>query len=143
MNDLKMSKICELSQLLEQRNAAVAKQLNEGPLTEYEEYLINAPYKKWSLIVGMLQVADITEQLWEDFLENPTHYMIESEEIIFDENWEAKEAHKAMEERNQEIDAKIVELNSMCIDEIRKGNTQNVELYNSVIKSLEEARPIN
>lgn len=83
--------------MIGQRDRALEKKNAGLELDEYENYLIEAPYKKWLLIINYLSNATIEENIYDDFLENPTHYKIENNEIIFDENWEeiAKEKEKA------------------------------------------------
>ena len=44
------------------------------------------------------------------------------------------------QQRNQEIDQKIKELNAMALPDILEGNTENIKLYNEVIAGLEAAR---
>jgi len=76
--------------LLKQRNNAVEKQNLNVDLTEYETALINSPYKDWLRISAMLKSADIEENIYDDFLINPTHYKVDNETIIYNDNWETE-----------------------------------------------------
>jgi len=87
----RQSKINEFSDLLNQRNNAVQKKGLGLTLSEYEQYLINAPYKDWLIISTLLADNDIAENLYEDFLAYPSHYKAVGGSIIFNENWEAEQ----------------------------------------------------
>ena len=63
--------------------------------------------------------------------------------IVWDETEEEAEARNAADrKRNKtnEINNKITELNIMLINELRKGNKENIDVYNEVISGLEETR---
>ena len=51
-----------------------------------------------------------------------------------------EQEEKRKQQRNQEIDDKIRELNEMAIPDILEGNTENIKLYNEVIAGLEAAK---
>lgn len=65
------------------------------------------------------------------------------EVIIWEETQEEADERIAQEEKErktQEINNKITELNIMLINELRKGNKENIDVYNEVISGLEEMR---
>ena len=53
---------------------------------------------------------------------------------------EEEVAQKECECRNQEIDNKIKELQTMALPEVLNGNIENIKLYNNVIDGLNKAR---
>ena len=67
-------------------------------------------------------------------------YVIYNSELMTIEEMEAKEAQKERECRNQEIDNKIKELQTMALPEVLNGNIENIKLYNNVIDGLNKAR---
>ena len=67
-------------------------------------------------------------------------YVIYDFELMTVEEMEAKEAQKERECRNQEIDNKIKELQTMALPEVLNGNIENIKLYNNVIDGLNKAR---
>ena len=87
----RQSKINEFSDLLNQRNNAVQKKGLGLTLSEYEQYLIDAPYKDWLIISTLLADNEIDEEIYEDFLAYPTHYKAVNGAIIFNSNWEAEQ----------------------------------------------------
>lgn len=65
------------------------------------------------------------------------------ETIIYDETQEeAEERIKRINKENKtnEINQKISELESLIIKELRLGNEENIQIYNEVIKGLEETK---
>lgn len=86
-NDIKQSKLCELANLIMQYNNGETQNIN---VDEYE---------KWVLISGMLNHAEIEENLFDDFLLNPTHYFIEDSEIVLNENWKQDEFDNAKDSK--------------------------------------------
>lgn len=75
-------KLCELSNLIQQ--------YENGE----RESIKSTEYNLWLTIFDMLRVATIEEDIYNDFLIYPTHYKIQSEEIIYNTNWEAEAAAK-------------------------------------------------
>lgn len=74
-----------------------------------------------------------------EYTEN--EYVLDGEEYVLkDEAWEAEQAQKERECRNQEIDEKIKELQIMALPEVLNGNIENIKLYNNVIDGLNQAR---
>ena len=51
-----------------------------------------------------------------------------------------EKAEQAKQQRNNEIDQKIKELNQMAIPDVLEGNVENLKLYNDVIAGLEAAK---
>lgn len=79
MEEKKQSKIFELQNLIAQYNTG-------------ERVNINADeYPQWVKILGMLTQAEIDENIFDEFIANPTRYKIEDGRIVFNENWEADE----------------------------------------------------
>ena len=95
--EMKQSKIQEFADLLKQRENAVQKMSFNLDLNSYEQDLINSPYEDWLRISAMLNSAEIQDNIYNDFLENPTHYTILENEIVFDEQWEEKATLKEQE----------------------------------------------
>jgi hypothetical protein len=81
----KQSKIMELSNLISQYDSGVRETLNKDS------------YSLWVKIVAMLKQAEISAELYEDFILNPTHYLIQNGEIILNENWEQEEIQAEQE----------------------------------------------
>lgn len=67
-------------------------------------------------------------------------YVIYDFELMTVEEMETKKAQKERECRNQEIDNKIKELQTMALPEVLNGNIENIKLYNNVIDGLNKAR---
>ena len=67
-------------------------------------------------------------------------YVIYDFELMTVEEMEEKETQKEHEQRNQEIDEKIKELQIMALPEVLNGNMENIKLYNNVIDGLNQAR---
>ena len=80
--ETKQEKLLELANLINQYDNGERETLNANE------------YNSWIKIVEMLRAADIDEAIYEDFLINPTHYIIADNTIIYNENW-AKEQEEA------------------------------------------------
>lgn len=86
-----------------------------------------------------------TEKQKMDFIVENNHnlgYEIRETEIAL-EAWGLTQEEKDQQEKQQkilEIDSKISELESLIIKELRLGNEENIQVYNDVIKGLEETR---
>ena len=78
--DEKQGKLLELANLIFQYNSGERENIKA------EEF------DKWELISSMLKKADISAEIYEDFLAFPTRYKIENEQIILNENWVAEAA---------------------------------------------------
>lgn len=85
-DEQKQSKLLELTNLISQYNNGERGNIN------VEEY------PKWQLISDSLRIADIDESIYYDFLENPTHYKMEDNQIVLNENWEQEEQTAAQKE---------------------------------------------
>ena len=83
-DEVKQGKILELANLIFQYNSGERENIKA------EEF------GKWELISSMLKKAEISAEIYEDFLDHPTRYKIENDQIILNENWvtEAEEAEK-------------------------------------------------
>ena len=79
MEEKKQAKIFELQNLIAQYNSGERVNIKA------------AEYPVWVQILNMLNQADIEENIFDDFLAHPSHYKIEDNKIIFNENWEADE----------------------------------------------------
>ena len=79
MEEKKQSKIFELQNLIAQYNAGERVNINTDE------------YPQWVKILGMLTQAEIDENIFDEFIANPTRYKIEDGRIVFNENWEADE----------------------------------------------------
>ena len=75
----KQAKIIELQNLIAQYNAGERTNINANE------------YPAWVKILAMLTQADIEENIFEDFITNPTHYKVEDNQIVFNNNWELEE----------------------------------------------------
>lgn len=95
--DVKLSKIQEYTDLLGQISRALEKKSAGIDISEYEEQLLSNNYSDWMRIQTMLKDAEISQDIYEDFLQFPTHYLISDGEIVYNENWEAEEAQKEKE----------------------------------------------
>ena len=80
--EVKSAKMGELSNLIQQYENGERENIN------------TSEYDMWVKVLSMLKVATIEENIYDDFLKNPTHYKVENEEIIYNENWEAEAAAK-------------------------------------------------
>lgn len=97
--NIKNSKIIEFNDILRQRADALQKASTGLDLSEYETYLATTEKANaWIRIQVMLSEADIDEKIYNDFLENPTHYEIKNGQIVYNKSWE-KEAEEAEKER--------------------------------------------
>ncbi len=76
--ETKQSKILELSNLISQYDNGERENIN------------TSEYPQWQVISEMLKRADIQESIYDDFLENPSHYSIIDNMIIYNENWQAE-----------------------------------------------------
>lgn len=89
-----------------------------------------------------VQNIEVTEEMFNLAIEKGMNYYTYSNgEIILNPNYEQEELEKRNQERNQEIDEKIKELQIMALPEVLNGNIQNIKLYNEIIQGLEQARP--
>lgn len=77
--EVKQGKILELANLISQYNSGERESINADE------------FNNWELISSMLKKANINEDIYEDFLVNPTHYVIEDQAIIFNKNWKDDE----------------------------------------------------
>ncbi len=84
--EVKQSKILELANLISQYDNGERENIN------------SSEYPQWQVISDMLKRAEISENIYADFLQNPTHYKIVDNKIIYNDNWEA-EAQEAEQER--------------------------------------------
>jgi len=86
-----------------------------------------------------------TEKQKMDFIVENNHnlgYEIRETEIAL-EAWGLTQEEKDQQEKQQkilEIDSKISELETLIVKELRLGNEENIQIYNDVIKGLEETR---
>ena len=78
-DEVKQSKILELENLKGQYEAG--ERLN----IDADKYPI------WCKCLSMLKVANINTTIYDDFLKNPSHYMINKDKIILNPEWEAEE----------------------------------------------------
>jgi len=67
------------------------------------------------------------------------------EKVVFDETTQEAEArieriHK--EERTQEINKKIAELEQMSLSELLYGHEENIKIYQEIINSLKKSLPM-
>ena len=83
---------------------------------------------------------EVEESLYIAYAENPEMYIWNGSDIVIDPDYEAKQAQKEKERRNEEIDNKIKELQIMALPEVLNGNIENIKLYNNVIDGLNKAR---
>lgn len=124
--DIKQSKILEFNDLLGQVDKAQAKKDLDITISDYEQQLLNSEYDKWRIIVAMLSSGEIEDTLWEDFLENPTHYTITDNEILYNENWEAEEEQKEKERiaklymTGTDVERAILQVKGMDFDDIKE-----------------------
>lgn len=79
MKEKKQAKIFELQNLIAQYNSGERISINVSE------------YPVWVKVLEMLNQAGIEENIFDDFIINPTHYIIKEGEIVFNENWEADE----------------------------------------------------
>lgn len=94
----------------------------------------------WKILIPVVIPEDIDRLFHIEYRENPNNI---EEIIVWDETEEEAEARNAADrKRNKtnEINNKITELNIMLINELRKGNKENIDVYNEVISGLEETR---
>lgn len=95
--DVKQSKIQELTDLSGQVSRALEK-INLGiDISEYEKQLILNDYPSWIRIQSMLKDFEISEDIYDDFLQFSSHYKTFENEIIYNENWEAEALQKEKE----------------------------------------------
>lgn len=86
-----------------------------------------------------------TEKQKMDFIVENNHnlgYEIRETETAL-EAWGLTQEEKDQQEKQQkilEIDSKISELETLIVKELRLGNEENIQIYNDVIKGLEETR---
>ena len=86
-----------------------------------------------------------TEKQKMDFIVENNHnlgYEIRETETAL-EAWGLTQEEKDQQEKQQkilEIDSKISELETLIIKELRLGNEENIQIYNDVIKGLEDTR---
>ena len=113
---------------------------NKGSIINYDldvEQMIIDGYK----LFVPIEEFPITNRLFHiGYIENTDNI---EEIIVYEETQEEadrKEAEDRKRNKTQEINEKIAELNSMLINELRKGNKQNIDVYNEVISGLEEMR---
>ena len=83
--EVKQSKILELSNLISQYNNGERENIN------------TSEYPQWQLISETLKRADIEENIYNDFLVNPTHYKIVDGSITYNENWQTEAEQKEKE----------------------------------------------
>lgn len=76
MEAKKQSKIAELQNLIAQYDAGERKNINADE------------YPAWVKILDLLKQGEITEDIFEDFIANPTHYKVEDGNIIYNDNWQ-------------------------------------------------------
>lgn len=82
---IKQSKVLELSNLISQYENGEQENINASE------------YPKWLIISDMLKRANIQENIYDDFLVNPSHYSIEDNEIVYNENWQTEAKQKDKE----------------------------------------------
>lgn len=90
----KQSKIIELNNLISQYDTGEREKINVDE------------YPTWVTIREMLIKADIADNIFDDFIANPSHYKIVNNEIIYNENWE-QEQKEAEEKAEQERKSKL------------------------------------
>lgn len=83
--ETKQSKILELSNLISQYDNGERENIN------------SSEYPQWQVISDMLKRAEISEDIYSDFLQNPTHYNVIDNEIVYNENWQAEAEQKEQE----------------------------------------------
>lgn len=86
-----------------------------------------------------------TERQRIDFIVKNNHklgYEIKETDVALEAWGLTQEEIEEREKRQkiQEINEKIDELNQMIINELRLGNEENIQVYNEVIKGLENTR---
>ena len=95
--EVKQSKILELSDLLEQVSRTLEKVTLGIDISEYEKQLISNNYHDWIRIQSILKEYEIAEDIYEDFLQFPKHYKIVGNEILYNTNWKAEAIRKEKE----------------------------------------------
>lgn len=83
--EIKQSKILELANLISQYDNGERENIN------------SSEYPQWQVISDMLKRAEISEDIYSDFLQNPTHYNVVDNEIVYNENWQAEAEQKEQE----------------------------------------------
>ena len=104
-------------------NQDINMMLEDGYLPLYE---VEAPVtERWYELRYNQESAKIQQYV----------YWLETEE-----QYEERINQINKQQKIQELNKKINELKSMLINELRLNNIQNIEIYNEVIKGLEETR---
>jgi len=92
---------------------------------------------------GMCPIVNkdwISIEVSENIYNEDYKYIYSDGELIFDENWEEKVLQKEKEQKIQEINQKIAELEQESVKEILYGNDENIKVYQDVINGLVETR---
>lgn len=84
-DEKKVSKLGELGNLIAQYNAGVRDTINADE------------YPQWMLMYEMLSNADIDDSIFDDFVENPTHYKVADGDVVYNDNWQTEAATKEQE----------------------------------------------
>ena len=89
-----------------------------------------------------IQCIEVTEEVYNAFIEDTDRYIYQDGEIIPNPNYEEIKREQERKAKNKEIDSKIKELREMSLIDIMNNNKENIQIYNDVISGLEMSRPL-
>ena len=84
------------------------------------------------IITDGWQSIEITKEIYDSI----DHYMYSNGQIVEDPYYEEKQEQKRKDQKIQEINRKITELEQESVKEMLYGNDENVKVYQDVINGL-------